>query len=75
MKNMNPVVKLLVMFVVGCVLILAVEWLSAMIKGRTFEINWFYIILGGALIAVLDKIFPAEQRKKNRENLKNSFKK
>ncbi len=73
-QKMNPVVKALVMFVIGCIVMLAVEWLAALIKGTTFEINWLYIIGMGAVIALLDAVFPAEKRKQNRENLKNSFK-
>ena len=75
LKNMNPVVKILVTFVGGCALMIAVQWMVSLIKGHPFVINWPYIIGMGVLIVVLDRIFPAETRKKNRENLKNSFKK
>ena len=75
LKNMNPVVKILVTFVGGCVLMIAVQWVVSLIKGNPFVINWPYIIGMGVLIVVLDRIFPAETRMKNRENLKNSFKK
>lgn len=73
-KNMNPVVKRILYFVFGCLAMLAAEWGAAMIKGRTFEVNWLYIIGMGIFITVLDIIMPAEQRRKNRENLNNRFK-
>lgn len=73
LKNVHPVVKFIIMFVIGCAAMLAAEWLAATVKGNPFTVNWIYIIGMGLLIAVLDKVFPAETRKKNRENLKNSF--
>ena len=72
-KNMNPVVKRILYFVFGCLAMLAAEWGAAMIKGRTFEVNWLYIIGMGALIAVLDYIYPASVRKQNRKNLKDKL--
>ncbi len=74
LKNMNKFLKALIMFVIGCALMLAATWIASQVKGTAFQINWVYIISMGLLIAVLDAIFPAEQRKKNREKLKDSFK-
>ena len=71
---MNKFVKAVIMFVIGCVVMLAATCLVSLVKGTEFQINWIYILGMGLLIAVLDAVFPAEQRKKNRENLKNSFK-
>lgn len=73
-KNMNKFVKALIMFVIGCAVMLAATWIASLVKGTAFQINWVYIISMGLFIAVLDAIFPAEQRKKNREKLKDSFK-
>ena len=74
LQNMNKFVKAIIMFVIGCVVMLAATWLVSLVKGTEFQINWIYFLGMGLLIAVLDAVFPAEQRKKNRENLKNSFK-
>ena len=71
---MNKFVKGLIMFVIGCAAMLAVTWIASLVKGTAFQINWIYIIGMGLLCAVLDSMFPAEQRKKNREKLKDSFK-
>ena len=73
-KNMNKFVNALIMFVIGCAVMLAATWIASLVKGTAFQINWVYIISMGLFIAVLDAIFPAEQRKKNREKLKDSFK-
>ena len=73
-KNMNKFVKAIIMFVIGCAVMLAATWIVSKVKGTAFQINWGYIIGMGLLISVLDAIFPAEQRKKNREKLKDSFK-
>lgn len=62
------------MFVIGFVLILAVEWLVSVIKNTEFVFNWLHFVGCGALVAILDLIFPAEKRKENRGNLKNKFK-
>ena len=71
---MNKFVKAIIMFVIGCAAMLAVTWLASVIKGTAFQVNWFYIIGMGLIIAGLDILSPAEQRKKNREKLKDSFK-
>ena len=71
--KMNPVVKAIIMFVIGCVVMLAAQWLAATLRHRTFEIDWIYIIGMGALIAILDFAFPASVRKQNRKNLKDKF--
>ena len=75
LKNLNPVVKAILMFVLGCALMLLVTWLVSLIKKTEFEIDWLYIIGMGIVIALLDLLIPAEKRKANREKLKNSFKK
>ena len=73
--KMSPLLRGLIMFVIGSILLLLVYWLVPVIKHTEVELNWIKIIGGGILIAVLDLIFPSEKRKQNRENLKNSFKK
>ena len=73
LKNLNPVVKAILMFVLGCALMLLVTWLVSLIKKTEFEIDWLYILGTGALIAILDAVFPAAKRKQNRENLKDKF--
>jgi len=73
-KNMNKFTKAVIMFVIGCAAMAAVTWLASVIKGTEFRINWLYITGMGVIIAVLDLVTPAEQRKKNREKLKDSFK-
>ena len=44
-------------------------------KGTPLVIDWLYIIGMGLLIAVLEMVYPAGQRRQNRENVKNAFKK
>ena len=73
--KMNPLLRGVIMFVTGSILLLLVYWLVPVIKNTEVELNWIKIIGGGILIAVLDLIFPSGQRRKNREDLKNSFKK
>jgi 4-hydroxybenzoate polyprenyltransferase len=75
LKNLNPVVKFLVMFVIGCIVMFAAEWIASLVKGIPFTVNWMYIIGSGVLIAILDIIYPAEVRKQNRENAKKAFRK
>ena len=42
-------------------------------KGTPLVIDWLYIIGMGLLIAVLEMVYPAGQRRQNRENVKNAF--
>ncbi len=72
--KMNPIVKAVVMFVIGFVLVMAAEWVVSLIKHTDFLFNWLHFAGGGALVAILDFIFPAAKRKENRDNLKNKFK-
>ena len=72
-KNMNKFVRAIMMFVIGCVVMLAVTWIVSLLKGTALEINWVYIIGMGVVIAVLDILIPPEQRKKNREKLMKTF--
>ena len=71
--KMHPVVKAVIMFILGCVLMLAVTWLTAMIKNEEFVVNWLYIIGMGAVIVILDFVFPASTRRQNRKNLKDKL--
>ena len=72
-EKMNPVVKFILLFVIGCIVMIAAQWLAAVLKGREVRIDWLYNIGMGLFIAILDKIIPASKRKQNRENLKNKF--
>ena len=72
-QSTNKFVKAAIRFVIGCVLMLAAEWIVTLIKGGDSRINWISTICTGLLVAVLDTIFPIEQRQ-NREKLKNLFK-
>ena len=72
-KNMNKFVRAIMMFVIGCVVMLAVTWIVSLLKETALEINWVYIIGMGVVIAVLDILIPPEQRKKNREKLMKTF--
>ena len=72
-EKMNPVVKFILLFVIGCIVMIAAQWLAAVLKGREVRIDWLYNIGMGLFNAILDKIFPASKRKQNRENLKNKF--
>ena len=74
-SKLHPVVRAVIMFVVGAALTLAVLWLVSLIKQTEFTIDWLNIVEGGAVVAVLDFIFPAAKRKQNREELKDKFKK
>lgn len=72
-KNMNPILKGIIMFVIGCIVFFAVDWLASVIKQTEFTVSWINIIGGGILIAVLDYFFPAEKRKANREKRKDDL--
>lgn len=74
MKKMHPVLKFIIMFVIGSAAMLGAQWLAAYLKHRPYEINWIYIIGMGILIAVLELAIPASKRKENRNKLKDSFK-
>ena len=73
-RNMNRLVKALIMFVIGCAVMLAVTWIVSLIKGTAFEVNWICILGMGLFIAVMDILIPPEQRRMNREKLMDSFK-
>ena len=68
-QNMNPILRAVLMFVLGTIALLAVYYIVPAIKHTEVELNWFKIVGGGVLIAVLDFIFPSDVRKKNRENI------
>ena len=70
----NPIVKFIGMFVVGCAAVAAVEWIVSLVKGTPYVFDWVSTVGLGLLIAVLDRIFPAEKRRENRQKLKDSFK-
>ena len=72
---MHPALKVVIMFVIGCVVTLAGLYTASLVKGTEFVVDWLNVIEGGVVIAVLDFIFPAARRKQNRENLKDKFKK
>ena len=69
MKNLNPVVKFIIMFVIGAAAMLLATWLAAFLRNRPLEINWIYILGMGVIIALLDLFIPASKRKENRDKL------
>ena len=71
----NPVVKFIAMFVIGFVMMVAVQWLVSIIKSKPFQMNWVYNIAMGIFIAVMELLIPADKRKENRKKLMDSFKK
>ena len=71
----NPVVKFIAMFVIGFVMMVAVQWLVSIIKSTPFQMNWVYNIAMGIFIAVMELLIPADKRKENRKKLIDSFKK
>ena len=71
----NPVVKFIAMFVIGFVMMVAVQWLVSIIKSTPFQMNWVYNIAMGIFIAVMELLIPADKRKENRKKLMDSFKK
>ena len=73
-QNMNKLVRAVIMFVIDCAVMVAVTWIISLVKGTAFQVNWLYIIGMGIIIAVLDITSPPDQRKKNSEKLKDSFK-
>ena len=71
----NPVVKYIAMFIIGFIVMVAVQWLISIIKSTPFQMNLVYNIAMGIFIAALDLIVPADKRKENRKKLIDSFKK
>ena len=71
----NPVVKYIAMFIIGFIVMVAVQWLVSIIKSTPFQMNLVYNIAMGIFIAALDLIVPADKRKENRKKLIDSFKK
>ena len=71
----TPVVKYIAMFIIGFIVMVAVQWLVSIIKSTPFQMNWVYSIAMGIFIAALDLIVPADKRKENRKKLMDSFKK
>ena len=71
----NSVVKYIAMFIIGFIVMVAVQWLVPIIKSTPFQMNWVYNIAMGIFIAALDLIVPADKRKENRKKLIDSFKK
>ena len=73
-KKTNPILRVLITFVLGCAVLLLVYWLVPVIMHNEVVINWYKIIGGGVLIAILDLVFPSDKRRQNRENFKYKFK-
>lgn len=71
----NPVVKFIAMFIIGFIVMVAVQWLVSIIKSTPFQMNWVYNIAMGIFIAVMELLIPADKRKENRKKLMDSFKK
>ena len=71
----NSVVKYIAMFIIGFIVMVAVQWLVSIIKSTPFQMNLVYNIAMGIFIAALDLIVPADKRKENRKKLIDSFKK
>ena len=71
----NPVGIFIAMFIIGFIVMVAVQWLVSIIKSTPFQMNWVYNIAMGIFIAALDLIVPADKRKENRKKLMDSFKK
>ena len=71
----NPVGIFIAMFIIGFIVMVAVQWLVSIIKSTTFQMNWVYNIAMGIFIAALDLIVPADKRKENRKKLMNKNKK
>ena len=71
----TPVVKYIAMFIIGFIVMVAVQWLISIIKSTPFQMNLVYNIAMGIFIAALDLIVPADKRKENRKKLMDSFKK
>ena len=71
----NPVVKFIAMFIIGFIVMVAVQWLVSIIKSTTFQMNWVYNIAMCIFIAVMELLIPADKRKENRKKLMDSFKK
>ena len=65
----NPVVKFIAMFIIGFIVMVALQWLVSIIKSTPFQMNWVYNIAMGIFIAALDLIVPADKRKENRKKL------
>ena len=73
-KGMNPILRAILGFALGFVLSLGALYLTAMIKGQTFTLDWKEYIISGVVLAVLTFVAPdAAQRKKNRQDLKDRF--
>ncbi|MBE5806968.1 MAG: hypothetical protein E7317_01335 [Clostridiales bacterium] len=70
---MNPLLKAAIMFVIGCIVMIASQWAISLAKETAFEINWPYTLGLGAFIAIADLIVPADKRRQNRMNRKNMF--
>ena len=71
----NPVGIFIAMFIIGFIVMVAVQWLVSIIKSTPFQMNLVYNIAMGIFIAALDLIVPADKRKENRKKLIDSFKK
>ena len=71
----NPVGIFIAMFIIGFIVMVAVQWLVSIIKSTPFQMNLVYNIAMGIFIAALDLIVPADKRKENRKKLMDSFKK
>lgn len=76
MRNLNPVVKGIISAAVVFVILFVIDYVAAMAKGVAFTPSWIMNIILSVLVFVLTIFGPdAEQRKKNRENLINKFRK
>ena len=73
--RLPPAGRAVVLFVIGCLLVLAAELVTMLIRQGAYAIDWLHVLEGGVLVTVLSFIFPSEKRKKNREKRKDSFKK
>ena len=75
-KGLNPVVRALLGAVVGCAIVLAFQFVrQVLMDGGTFSPGWGEAAGTAVLVGLLTYFGPdAAQRKRNRENLGQTFK-